>query len=143
MKIILHLDIKKISTDYSDALKEYIKRISPFAKVKLSTYKNINKLTVASTSKILLIEAGENTLTSPQLADFIEKISLDGLSVLEIIIPNPDNIKQIKDTLSSQCINYDILNISSFSMSVEMTATVATEQIYRAYTILNNIKYHK
>ena len=143
MEIILHLDIKKISTDYSDALKEYIKRISPFAKVKVSTYKNINKLTVASTSKILLIEAGENTLTSPHLADFIEKISLDGLSVLEIIIPNPDNIKQIKDTLSSQCFNYDILNISSFSMSVEMTATVATEQIYRAYTILSNIKYHK
>ncbi len=135
MEILIHVDTKKIDTDYKKAIDEYIKRTSPFCKVSIKTYKNLDKLTLNKNSERFILTPGKETPTSPDLAEMIQKINLNGISCIEFIIP--DNYEYETMTSITQ------YHISSFSMSIDLLTVVLTEQIYRAYTILNNITYHK
>lgn len=135
MEILIHLDTKKIDTDYQKAIDEYIKRTSPFCKVSIKTYKSFEKLTLNKNSEKFILTAGPKTLTSPELAQMIQNINLKGISCVEFLVTDNfhlENLSQVSE-----------FHISSFSMSIELTTVVLTEQIYRAYTILNNITYHK
>lgn len=135
MEIIIHMDTKKIDTEYRQAIDEYTKRTSPFCKVSIKTYKNIKKINLSHNSKKYIIVPGTETLTSPELASLIQELNLNGISCIEFIITTQKNLEILNDT--------EIFNLSSFSMSIDLTAVVLTEQLYRAYTILNNITYHK
>lgn len=133
MEIIIHLNCKKIDKDYSLAIQEYIKRTSPFCKIKLQTYKNYGKLSFNKSSKQYVVLPGSNTISSTDLADNIAQLNLNGYSCIEFVIGHE----------FSSIDNIDIINISSFSMDSQLLTVVLTEQLYRAYTILNNITYHK
>lgn len=135
MEILIHLDTKKIDTDYQKAVDEYIKRTSPFCMVSIKTYKSFEKLTLNKSSEKFILTTGPKTRTSPELAQMIQNINLKGISCIEFLVT--DNFQLEKLSHVSE------FHISSFSMSIELTTVVLTEQIYRAYTILNNITYHK
>lgn len=144
MEIIFHLTTKKISSDYQDAISEYAKRLSPFCKLTIKTYKNLSTINLSKSSKIYLISPSKNTIDSVSLADQINQLTIEGYSTIEYIISETENLDNIKETLlSSSNVSCDNFHISSFHLGVEMSATVMAEQIYRAFTILNNIKYHK
>ncbi len=133
MEIIIHLKCKKIDRDYSLAMQEYIKRTSPFCKVKLINYKNSGKLSLNKSSKKYIVLSGEKTISSPQLSKDISSLNLSGYSCIEYIIGNEFDLP---------C-EGEIINLSSFDMESQLLTVVLTEQLYRAYTILNNITYHK
>lgn len=132
MEIIIHVEKRKLDSFYAQAIAEYAKRLSPFCKYKLITYKDFSKLSVKETSSLYLVVPGMHTLSSEELAACIENEGLSGQSRLEFIICEHGLYKAAKQ-----------LSISGFAMSCDLTAVVLTEQLYRAYTILNHITYHK
>ncbi len=140
MEIIIHVESRKMDKDLQLAVDEYVKRTSPYCKVTLKLFKNPDKLTFKNSSKIYSVVPGHNSPTSEGLAKLIEANNLHGVSCIEFLI---------QDTVSSNSVNTTLnqltepFNLSTFSMSPELTTVVLTEQIYRAYTIMNNITYHK
>ena len=132
MEIIIHVEKRKLDSLYAQAIAEYAKRLSPFCKYKLITYKDFSKISAKETSSLYLVVPGMHTLSSEEFAACIENEGLSGQSRLEFIICEHGFPKAAKQ-----------LSISGFAMSCDLTAVVLTEQLYRAYTILNHITYHK
>ncbi len=133
LEIIIHIDSKKIDRNLKAAIDEYTKRTSPYCRVTIKQYKSINKAAFKTSSRIFKILPGTASPTSLGLAELIQNINMEGVSCIEFIISNAaSDIEAVQE-----------FNLSSFDMSLELTAVVLTEQIYRAYTIMNNITYHK
>ncbi|MBQ9200510.1 MAG: 23S rRNA (pseudouridine(1915)-N(3))-methyltransferase RlmH [Lachnospiraceae bacterium] len=131
MDIILHIDEKKLETSYEMALNEYFKRTLPFANIKKILYKDITKLTLHKKSYIFVINYDTDSYTSEELAKRISDISISGCSCIEFII---------SDSFLS---DYEPFTLSSMKLENGIAAVCLAEQIYRAYTIINNISYHK
>ena len=84
----------------------------------------------------LLDERGKR-LSSPQFAELINKRSVSGLKRLVFIIGGPYGLsKGVYDRANSK------LSLSDMTFSHQMVRLFATEQIYRAFTILKNEPYH-
>lgn len=148
MDIFIHMDIRKLDVDYEAALDEYIKRCSPFCKVNIKMYKSFLKMDLRKNSvKVIVVSGINNMLTSEGLADMIQDYNLHGHSCIEFIVPSNGDAESIgiNDFINSSIniMKFETLNLSSFSLGGQLTSVVLTEQIYRAYTILNNITYHK
>lgn len=141
MEIILHIESKKLDKCYDAAINEYFKRISSFANIKKKLYKDISKLQLQKSSYVILTEYGTGSGSSEALAERITRLNLSGYSCIEFIIAKDLTI--IKDTLKNQSIDYDCLTLSSMTLKSDIASVCLTEQIYRAYTINNNISYHK
>lgn len=134
MEIIIHVESRKLDNDYKAAIEEYCKRTGPYCKIRLDLCKDFSKLKPHTSSLVLQVLPGKQSPSSPALAEQITRWNLSGYSRLEFII-----------TKDSRTIPLDgkSFSISSFSLSPDLTAVVLCEQIYRAYTILNHITYHK
>ena len=141
MEIIIHVESRKIDKKLQSAIDEYTKRTSPYCKVIIHTYKVLEKLFFKTNSKVYIISPGNNSPTSIELAEIIKNHNLKGISCIEFIITTPNSTSALHQ--GNNYAQIDEFNLSSFSMSADLTTTVLTEQIYRAYTILNNITYHK
>ncbi|MBQ9277411.1 MAG: 23S rRNA (pseudouridine(1915)-N(3))-methyltransferase RlmH [Lachnospiraceae bacterium] len=131
MEIILHIDEKKLDKNYESALNEYFKRTLSFANIKKKLYNDIAKLSLQKKSYVFFINYGSDSCTSKELAKKISDISISGYSCIEFIIsdnPLPD------------CKPF---TLSSMRLGNDIAAVCIAEQIYRAYTIINNISYHK
>lgn len=132
-----------------DAEAEYLKRISKYNKVEIieikeSTNKNIslqlkeealeiNKHLKGYTIKLAIL--GEQ-LDSVNFANKINQITLNGYSDITFIIGSSNGLDESIKT------NYD-LSFSKMTFTHQMSRIILLEQIYRAYSILNNTKYHK
>ncbi len=130
MEILIHIETKKLDNNLKKAMDEYIKRTSPYCRITIKTYKSLSKMSPKKGSKVYHLIPGDSSPTSEGMAQLIQELNLTGISCIEFIIGETN-------------LEVENFNISSFSMSEDLTATVLTEQIYRAYTILNNIVYHK
>lgn len=138
MEITIHLLSKKIDSDYKKALDEYIKRCTFFSKINIKTYKKETIPALQSSSRIFIVQESKATISSPDLATLINDTCVSGCSKLEFIIPDGLDISNLE-------INEHVSEIGFLSLSLEneLKAVALTEQIYRAFTILNNITYHK
>lgn len=137
MEIIIHVDAKKLDRDYKAALDEYIKRTSPYCRITVKLYKNFSKLDMRKSSvKIIVVSGDTAVISSEGLAKLIAGYNLNGCSCIEFIVPSDNTAYDIEN-------DRRLLNLSSFSLGCELSAVVLAEQLYRAYTILNNITYHK
>ncbi len=134
MEIIIHVEKKKLDTDYMLAIAEYTKRLSPFCKLRLSVCKDFSKLFIQPGSVVFSVVPGSHTFSSESFAEMVEQEALSGHSRLEFVIGKlPD----------AAAFTYREFSLSRLSMSCDLTAVVLSEQLYRAYTILNHITYHK
>ena len=130
MEILIHIDKRKLDSDYEKATAEYIKRLSAFCRTKILCYKDFSKLSLQASSACFRIAPGVSSFSSEGLAQKIEQLALSGYSRLEFVI-------------GTSSLPIPELSLSGFSMSTDLTTVVLTEQLYRAYTILNHITYHK
>ncbi len=137
MEINIHIETKKLDNKLKLAIDEYVKRTSPFCRINIKLYKSLEKLTMKAGSKAYLVVPGPHSPSSPELAQLINKLNINGFSCIEFIIAN------MEENTNITVHEYEEFNLSSFSMSPDLTTVVLTEQIYRAYTIMNNITYHK
>lgn len=138
MEITIHLLSKKIDSDYKKALDEYIKRCTFFSKINIKTYKKESVPAIQSSSRVFIVTVNKDTISSTELATIINDTCVSGYSKIEFIIPDGLDISKLE-------INEHISELGFLSLNLEneLKAVALTEQIYRAFTILNNITYHK
>lgn len=141
MEILIHIEKKKLDTEYAKAVAEYVKRLSAFCRVKCIYYKDFSRLTVSASSACFHVVPGKDTISSEEFAAKIEQIGLSGISRIEFIVSKNSFDHFSENNLADSV--FPSFSLSGFTMSPDLTTVVLTEQLYRAYTILNHITYHK
>lgn len=153
IKIILigKTDDKRLT----ELTEEYLKRISRYIQIDwivIDDLKNRKNLSIAEQKKqeselivkkivgydyIVLLDEHGKTLNSKQFADFLDKKMLSGSKNVVFIIGGPygfgDKIYQKADFQ---------LSLSAMTFSHQIIRVLFTEQLYRAFTILNHEPYH-
>ncbi len=140
---------------YKDLEKEFLKRLSPFAKLKVielpevSYGKNYNIDNVKEKEAqsiikhltqdgiIILLEEKGTLRNSIDFSKFIERIGISGREIIFVIgsgVGLHDSLKQYS--------NYSI-SLSPLTFPHNMARVLLEEQIYRACTILSKKEYHK
>lgn len=85
---------------------------------------------------VLLDEKGKE-FTSVQFSSFLQKKMNTGIKTLNFIIGGPYGFDQ---SIYDQ--NFQKIALSKMTFSHQMIRIFMTEQIYRGFTILNNLPYH-
>jgi 23S rRNA (pseudouridine1915-N3)-methyltransferase len=123
-----------------DAVKEYSKRISGYARLTVKETKNDRELIPnlqKKSFKIALCVEGKQ-LSSEELADKIESVTSSGISDVTFVIGDSDGMGE---DVKAEC---DLrLSFSKMTFPHQLMRVILLEQIYRAFTIINNGKYHK
>ncbi len=141
---------------FTDAIKEYEKRLSSFCKFNIIELKEVNyaKVNASEIEKIKQLEGKEiinnlkkcnillslkgKELSSIELAEFITKKQVDGLSELTFIIGGSYGVsKDVEDKVQEK------ISFSKLTFPHQLMRVIFLEQIYRAFTIINNKGYHK
>lgn len=140
---------------YKDLEKEYLKRLSPYAKVKVIELpeepygKNPDleriKLKEAETiqkhlpdnAMVILLEEKGTVRDSKDFAKFIERVSGLGQELVFVIGSGIGLHSSLKNVS-----NYKI-SLSPLTFPHNMARILLEEQLYRACTIINGKEYHK
>ena len=139
-------DLKQLVNQYIIKLKHYIKFelvVLKDEKKKLQQNVQIKKegekiLSILKKNDfiILLDENGEQ-LSSVGFSKFIQKKLNSGMKTLTFIVGGPYGFSDEVKAMSKQQ-----LSLSKMTFSHEMVRLFFTEQLYRAFSILNNEPYH-
>ncbi len=150
------LAIGEIKEEYlKQGISEYIKRISRFADIKVieikehnPTSSNPSDISIALQKDAIDIKKkikgypicldilGKN-LDSVEFSNYLDKLSLK-TSEITIIIGASNGLSE---EIKSQC--KDKISFSKMTFPHQLMRLILLEQIYRAFTIINNISYHK
>ena len=137
---------------FTDAINEYLKRLSRFAEMKIievdeaSNIANLEqkskiegeRLLAKSSGVIIALDGGGKLLSSPELADFIHKKEINGESTITFIIGGSNGLsKEVLDRASL------VLSFGKITFPHQLFRVVLTEQIYRSFTIISGLPYHK
>lgn len=152
--------IGKLKENYwRDACQEYSKRLSAFCRFTIlelnesrlpdkPSQSQIDAALQTEGEKILAeISSGSavfplciegKPISSPQLAEQIEKLSINGTSTINFIIGSSFGLsEQVKQTGVFK------LSMSPMTFPHQLARVMLCEQIYRAFEINNHGKYHK
>ena len=137
---------------FTDAIKEYEKRLSKFCDLKIievqeaSNYKNLDEksklegelLLGKSKGFLIALDGKSKQLSSEEIASVISEKMLNGISEISFIIGGSNG-------LSEEVLNKANLKLSfgKITFPHQLFRVVLTEQIYRAFTIINGMPYHK
>ena len=123
-----------------DAVKEYEKRLSAYCKLTTVELKCDDALlpTLNDKSyKIALCVEGKQ-LSSEELASKLDELPTRGISEIVFVIGDSDGMGE---DVKASC---DLrLSFSKMTFPHQLMRVILLEQIYRAFTIINNGKYHK
>jgi len=132
-----------------DAISEYSKRLGAFCRLTIKEIKsNENKHFEADTAEILSLIPPKSykialcvegiQLSSEELAVKLETLPNEGYSDIAFIIGGSNGLDEvIKRNCSLR------LSFSKMTFPHQLMRVILTEQIYRAFTIINGGKYHK
>lgn len=154
------ISVGKIKEDYfKKAIEEYEKRLKAYCRVNFielkdeSEEKNLSDKDIdiildkegkrilekiKERSFIIVLDILGRSIDSVEFSKKINDIMLDGISSIDFIIGGSLGISQeVKDKA-----NYS-LSFSKFTFPHKLMKVILMEQIYRAFTIINNKTYHK
>lgn len=154
------ISVGKIKEDYfKKAIEEYEKRLKAYCRVNFielkdeSEGKNLSDKDIdiildkegkrilekiKERSFIIVLDILGRSIDSVEFSKKINDIMLDGISSIDFIIGGSLGISQeVKDKA-----NYS-LSFSIFTFPHKLMKVILMEQIYRAFTIINNKTYHK
>ena len=135
-----------------DAIGEYAKRLSKFCEFKIievneaTNYKNLTEKSeiegelLLSKAKGLIISLdGKGQLySSEQIANYMENNMTNGISEISFLIGGSNGLsKKVLDCSKL------MLSFGKITFPHQLFRVVLTEQIYRAFTIINGMPYHK
>ena len=137
---------------FTDAILEYQKRLSRFCTFNIvevdeaSAVTNLEKKSEIEGERLLakckgVIVALDGTgkmLSSPEIADFIKQKEISGSSEMSFVIGGSNGLS--KQVLEKAALK---LSFGKITFPHQLFRVVLAEQIYRAFTILNNMPYHK
>lgn len=152
--------VGKLKENYLVAgLEEYLKRIKKYAKIELLEVNDEaipDKCSLAQETIIkvqegrrildkikqddycILLDLAGKSLNSEQLAEEIERCMIDGKPRVDFIIGGSLGISQeVIDRANLR------LSISKMTFPHQLVRLIIAEQIYRAFKIIRNEKYHK
>ncbi|MCM8775236.1 MAG: 23S rRNA (pseudouridine(1915)-N(3))-methyltransferase RlmH [Candidatus Omnitrophica bacterium] len=119
---------------------EYLGRISKFVSCEATTFR-FDKCARKPAVKVWLCERshGALELDSQELAAALKTVLHSGVRVLQIVVGGPDgfsgqDIERLHPDLK--------WSFGKLTLPHELAAVVASEQIYRAWTILRRFPYH-
>lgn len=140
---------------YLELEKEYLKRLSPFAKVKVIelpeiSYKSLDSIDKAKQKEadllvkqlpedgiVILLEERGQERSSPDFAKFLERIGSLGQEIIFVLGSGVGLHESMKNYA-----NYTI-SLSQLTFPHNLARILLEEQIYRACTIIAGKKYHK
>lgn len=154
------ITVGKIKEKYlTEAIKEYSKRLSKYCKLEIievpdektdeNASETMNKITkgkegerilkyVKDDSYVITLEILGKMLTSPELADKIDKICINGISNIVFIIGGSLGLSENVSKRSDYKLSF-----SKMTFPHQLMRVILLEQIYRAFRINNNEPYHK
>ena len=135
---------------YKDAIAEYSKRLSRFCQLKICELKeNTDKNPLTALKKdeaeilpnlkghVVALAVEGKELSSPELADKIKKLALKTNEITFIIGASNGLSEEIKQKAN------ELMSFSKLTFPHQLMRVLFLEQLYRAFTIINNISYHK
>lgn len=136
---------------FVDACGEYLKRLSRFCQCNVKELKectnldNIEQIKQAEGQEIInnlkgyvvLMDVKGKELSSEEFATKIQNISLINSEITFVIGGSYGVSEQVKQRADLK------LSISPMTFPHRLFRVMLLEQIYRAFTIINNISYHK
>ena len=140
MKIKLIVIGKLKESYYKQACEEYIKRLQKYCTLEVIELKDEGKekeaekilIKCKDAFVIVLAEEGKQYISS-QFANLLQKSEQDIVFVIGGPYGLDDTVKKKANLL---------LSLSAMTLPHELCRVVFLEQLYRAYTILKNEKYH-
>lgn len=137
---------------FTDAILEYSKRMSRFANFNIievdeaSKIENLIKkseiegelLLSKSNGCIVALDGRGQLLSSTEIANYIKKKEIAGISEISFIIGGSNGLSE--SVLKHADL---VLSFGNITFPHQLFRVVLCEQVYRAFTILNNLPYHK
>lgn len=144
---------------YTEAINEYLKRLSRYCKLEIiqvsdeKTAENCSELEadivkkkeaerilkyITDDSFVITLEILGKQLDSVELADKINKLGIQGTSHIVFIIGGSLGLhRSVSDRADFK------LSFSKMTFPHQLMRVILLEQIYRSYRIINNQPYHK
>lgn len=116
---------------------EKMTRQKPDAQIRAIEFERIQAQIEGNDYLILLDKSGKQ-FSSEALAKELQSLALKGISKLCFVIGGPLGFPEAFLKQANQ-----VLSFSKMTFTHEMIRMLLLEQLYRAFTILNNEKYHK
>jgi 23S rRNA (pseudouridine1915-N3)-methyltransferase len=127
---------------------EYLRRLSHFVKCEINELKDTGEGAEIEGERILaalnqttfavLLDVKGEAISSPDLADKIERWQNRGLKEVTFVIGGADGVsRRVAETVGLS------LSLSFLTFTHEMARAVLLEQLYRAYTIIKGFPYQK
>ncbi|MCV3753808.1 23S rRNA (pseudouridine(1915)-N(3))-methyltransferase RlmH [Ureaplasma zalophigenitalium] len=153
------ISVGKIKTEYwSKAIKDYIGRTSVFCKVQEEVVNDLKEPNNLNDSLIKQIKKNESEAILKKIKpeEFVVCLAIEGKSFdsvqLAELIKNNQNISKSMVFVIGGSHGLDeivykranvLLSMSKMTFAHNLAKVILVEQIYRAFNILNNTKYHK
>lgn len=140
---------------FTDAIKEYSKRLSRFANLNIIEIKENNPK--SDSQKDILSALKKDALEiKKHLSGFIIVLDVKGTEIDSVVLSKQiEKVTHTNSTITfvigaSNGLDEEIKNLANLRLSFskmtfphQLMRVILLEQIYRAFTILNNITYHK
>ena len=117
----------------SDGINEYFKRLKRFTKIEIIEVKSFS--IDFKNDFVIILDIYGKLLSSEELASVIKNV--ENKNIIIILGDEngiPENIKSRADMAVS---------ISRMTFTHELARLIFMEQLYRSFTIINNLKYNK
>lgn len=121
-----------------EALKEYLKRLSPVAQIEFIFAKNDEQL-LSLTSKeenLICLDPKGKLLDSLEFSKELFEALQKGGSRIGFVIGGPEGLPKILR-------NRELISFSPMTFTHQLSRLILVEQIYRAFEIEKGSKYHK
>ena len=130
---------------WTDAVNEYVKRVSRFGEMKIIEL--LERKTLAEEAKDILLKAkgyvvltdvqGE-LVTSEGIAELTQNALNRGASEVTFVIGSSEGVdEEVKQKANKR------ISFGRVTFPHQMMRVIVCEQVYRALTILNGVTYHK
>ncbi len=146
--------VGKIKENFiKEGIAEYTKRISAFDNFNLVEVKEVNTKTplenmalegdnilnkIADDEYVITLEIEGKMFDSPAFAEFIDNKKTYGTSKITFVIGGSNGLSSRVKKRSNFALSF-----SNFTFPHQLMRLIFVEQLYRAYTIINNQEYHK
>ena len=155
MKIVLLVVGKTVESHFIQGIEEYSKRLAHYVPFEIAVIPELRNTKSLSTDQqkereadfilksflpgdyIVLLDEHGKELSSMQFAEYIEKKMHTTPRRLVFVVGGPYGFAQSVYTTA-----HEKISLSKMTFSHQMIRLIFTEQLYRAFTILNNEPYH-
>ena len=124
--------IGKPTQEYAAVIREYEKRLTKYCRFEVFEEKNEKSILPKLTGAVVVLDRAGKQFSSEELADYLRW--RDVTFVVGGAEGLTDEVKGRANLL---------LSFSRMTFPHQLARLILTEQVYRAFTILKNEKYHK